>query len=167
MNKKKRLAAFTLLEITIAMLLVAILSGFAYYAFQIFVQLSQTQQIKKREKYSLEQFIARIETDWSRADSIGYTDNVLILQDTIGQIQFSLVDTLILREQYGLRIDTFYFSLQNIQTQVLQKQEAEIGYLQSLNAEIRFEDKVIPLQLFKTYSAEQLLYINTDSYDTN
>lgn len=167
-NKKVNLRAFTLLEITVAMLLVALLSGFAYYALHTFANLSQYQQTKKRDKYSLELLLSRIEADWYLADSLAYRDNEMLFKDTIGIIQYTFEDSLILRNQYQLRTDSFMMTMNVSAIQNLHKDDFETSYLQYFKGTIFYEGKGFPIELQKEYAADQIIQHDLDrNYDTD
>lgn len=160
--------AFTLLEITIAMLLVAVLSGFAYFALRTFTQVAQTQQVKKRDKYAFELLMSQLSTDWDKADNIAYQSNQLLFLDSVGTIQYNLEDSLILRHQYDLKTDSFFLEINTIEMEILQVADFQTELLQRFNALIKFENKEIPLALQKTYSAKQIIEsTNATPHDTD
>lgn len=153
---RHQLAAFTLLEVTIAMLLVAILSAFAYYAFSTFNRLLSDQQIKKRDQYSVDLFRHRIKVDSYRADSIFLDQAVLRLKDSVGYIDYTFLDSLILREQYALRTDSFLISYDIPQYDFVTSGDFESNLIQSYTIPLQIDDKTVPLHIYKQYSSLQL-----------
>lgn len=152
-----KLQSFTLLEITIAMLLVAILSAFAYYAFQTFLNISTQEQHKKRDRYMVELFFSRMTADWANAEHIGYSEGELRIRDTVGEINYRMQDSLILREQYALQTDSFFLRLSVQEVQWLQKEGFQTPLLQNLLGFVYFKGQTIPIELTKSYSATQIL----------
>lgn len=152
-----RLKAFTLLELTIALLLVAVLSGFAYYIFNTFNRHSLLKQQQKQEQYSLDLLIHRLKIDCAQADSIGYRDQHLYFSDSLGQIDYHFSDELVLRQQYQLRTDSFHIATAHPVVQYVQKKKVTTGLVQQADITLYFKGESLPLQLQKTYSAQQII----------
>lgn len=168
MKINPKLQAFTLLEITIAMVLVAIIAGFAYYALNTFAHLAIDQQIKKRDKYQVELLMHRLSTDWNQAETISYDDNVLLMNDSLGAISYTFLDSLILRNQYKLRIDSFYLKIEIINTETLAKNNYDSRLIKCIHAAIHLNNKNIPIELYKEYAAYQILNSSIGiKYDTD
>lgn len=164
MKVNYRVQSFTILEVTIAMLLVAIIASFAFYTLNIFVRLSQEQQIKKIKKYSLELFMHRLNVDWNQAITILYEDNynLLSLKDSIGTINYTFSDSLILRNQYNLRTDSFFFDISILSTKNLKRNNHDTGFLYNLKGTILHNQEDIPIVLYKEYTASQIINYSID-----
>lgn len=154
--RRHQLAAFTLLEVTIAMLLVAILSAFAYYAFSTFTHLLSDQQVQKKDHYSFDLFRHGMKVDSYHADSIFLDQDILRFKDSIGYIDYTFLDSLILREQYALRTDSFFMSYGSPQYEFVKKGNFESDLIQSYTIPLQIDDKTVPLHIHKHYSSLQL-----------
>lgn len=165
---KIKIKAFTFVEITIAMLLVAIIAGFAYFMLNTFIQASKKQQDFKQKKYSLELLLHRLHVDWTNAESIHFDNHTLILQDSIGTIQYVFSDSLILRDQYTLRQDSFAFITQDIYTEHIDSPNEGNQLITKIHIQLAYANKLFPIELNKVYSATQLLgSTNSMKYDTD
>lgn len=168
MKSSPKLKSFTLLEITIAMVLLAIIAGFAFYILKTFVNLSQDQQTKKLEKYHLSLFMHRLQLDWDHAESITFWGNNLSLKDTTGIIIYQFDDVVILRHQYALRTDSFFLATQEIFTESIAKLNYSASLVNRLHLLIDNQHKIFPIDLHKNYSAKQLLdSTKSIEYDTD
>lgn len=154
---RTRLHAFTLLELTIALLLVSLLSGFAYYAFGTFSRHTQSRQQQKQEQYGLDLLVHRLKVDCAQSDSIGYQDLQLYFTDSTGQIRYEFTDDYILRSQYELRTDSFYIAAEAPIVQYEQQKGTLTGLVKHIDLILYFRDNTIPLNLEKTYSSQQLI----------
>lgn len=154
--RRPQLAAFTLLEVTIAMLLVAILSAFAYYAFSTFTRLLSDQQVQKKDHYAFDLFRHRMKIDSYEADSIFLDQDMLRLKDSVGYINYTFLDSLILREQYALRTDSFFMSYGAPQYNYVTNGNFESDLIQSYTIPLQINGKTVPLHIYKQYSSLQL-----------
>lgn len=157
-----KLASFTLLETTIAMLLVAILGAFAYYAFGTFADLSRQEQLKKRDKYTVELLLYQLQRDWEQAESITYDNRQITLRDTLGMIRYDMTDSLILRHQYALRTDSFYVHAELPVVATVQRDSLSTDLVDGLTMNLIFEDKLIPVSLRKRYAAIQIMQFSPE-----
>lgn len=154
--RRHQLAAFTLLEVTIAMLLVAVLSAFAYYSFSTFNRLLSDQRVKKNDYYTFDLFRHRMKVDSYYADSIFLDQNILRIKDSAGYINYTFSDSLILREQYALRTDSFFISCGDPEYEFVKKKNHESILIQSYTIPLRLDNKNQPLHVHKNYSSQQL-----------
>lgn len=156
---KNKLKAFTILEITLTMLIVSILASFVYYAFHTFSNMLTEQQQKKRAELDFDLFCDRIRWDSYQSDSIKIQQEyILSFQDSLGVIEYQFLDDMILRTQHAIRTDTF-----NIQSGLPLITEIHSGHPEN-NLVVAFElplvdndQTALPLAVTKLYSARQLM----------
>lgn len=154
---KNRLHAFTLIELTIALLLVALLSGIAYSVFSTFHGHTQQRQWQKQERYSLDLLIHRLKIDCAQADSISGSDQSIYFTDSLGQVEYTFGEQFVLRQQYRLRTDTFHIGSDTPQLEYIQKKKVRTGLVQQIDLNLYFKDRTLPIHLQKNYSSEQIL----------
>jgi|GEM_PF-5874160 len=156
---KTKLRAFTILEITVTMLIVSILASFIYYAFHTFSNILTEQQQKKRAEHDFDLFCDRVRWDSYQADSIKIQEEyILSFQDSLGIIEYQFLDDMVLRTQYTIKTDTF-----NVQAGFPLITEYHNG-LQENNLVMAFELPLVTndqtmlfLAVKKVYSARQLM----------
>lgn len=156
-NAKLRLKSFTLIEVTISMLLVSILSAFIYYTFTTFNGLLSDQQIKKMAQYEFDMLCHRLQWDSHHTNSMELQDNMLRMYDSLGTIDYIFREDHVLREQYQLRTDTFFVATP---APVFQTQQAGTpldNFVNSYVVSLTFQDNTVQVPLQKAYSAQQLI----------
>lgn len=167
--KRGRLKAFTIIEVTITMLVAAIVIGITYMAYSIISKSYLSFNAKNKDMEIVEQLDALLKKDFINAE--------LIKKDT-GNITFtSTTDTISyqLHPNYILRIssitDTFKvnnegiaarFEGENIDSLSLQPRQKRIDELE-LN--LFLKDEKIPYHYHKQYSSAQLFNDTTNAVD--
>ena len=157
----KKLPAFTLMEVTIAMLLTSIVVGITYTAYRI-VSRSYLDYAKKQE--TLATFLTAdklLKQDFLQAQEILKTGEMgneegLQLKMPHGLITYRFNENYLLRDQFALRVDTFKllvkmpdFSFENLASE-------EGGRVDRLHFETRLEGMPLLLNYKKLYSAQDL-----------
>lgn len=156
-NARLRLKAFTLIEITISMLLVSILSAFIYYTFTTFNALLADQQQRKMAQYEFDMLCHRIQWDGHHASSMELQNNTLRMQDSLGTIDYIFMEDQVLREQYQLRTDTFFVAVPTPVYQTRTVGMPKDNFMDSYVVSLSFQDHTVQVPLQKAYSAEQLI----------
>jgi hypothetical protein len=151
-----KVKAFTIVEVTVSMLLAVITIAIAYTSYRI-VGNSYRQFDLKNKKLS--EFILAdklLKKDVSACKKMIRTDDGISLLINESQIQYGFYKDYILRNQFDLRTDTFLVKNSNFTSQ-FEKLEAFPG---ELTDKFQFfagiGDKTVPLVYFKKYSAEEL-----------
>lgn len=157
-NPNLKLQAFTILEITITMLIVSILSAFVYYAVQSFTHLLNEQQVKKWHQYEFDLLCHQLRWDSYQSDSIRTADEGgLSFIDSLGIIDYHFLDSTVLRTQYALRTDTFHVRAEfPAKTMALHLPE-EAHLITSFELPLVLDQKQVYLPIRKVYSAKQLI----------
>jgi len=156
MNKNK-LPAFTLMELTIAMLIAAVLLGLAFRVLGGFTTLFSEQQRQKTEGYEQDLLPHRLRQDFFRADSVLYGEPQLELYDSIGVIRYTFADTVVLRDQYALRTDTFRMQHELPVVYYVGRGSSSTNKVSDMVWTIVTDEKFIPLHFSKSYAATELI----------
>lgn len=156
MNKNK-LPAFTLMELTIAMLIAAVLLGLAFRVLGGFTTLFGQQQREKLKKYEQDLLPHRLRQDFFKADSILYGESELELYDSTGVVRYTFADTVVLRDQYALRTDTFRIRHEQPVIHYVQKGRTTTNKVSDMAWSIFMDEKFIPLYFSKPYAATELM----------
>lgn len=160
-SSKSRLSAFTLLEITIAMLITAILSAFIYQAFSTFSNLLYTQQKVKADRHVVDVFCYRIKKDCYQARYINMNDvGTVILTDSSGLITYRFEEAFVLRDQYNLHTDTFRVHTAPLNYTFVANLPESIGLIQALDVQLLVDQRSISIPVRKSYTATDLMEAN-------
>ncbi|MCD0487360.1 prepilin-type N-terminal cleavage/methylation domain-containing protein [Pedobacter sp. MC2016-14] len=156
----RKLAAFTLLEVTIAMLLISIVLGITYTAYRL-VSRSYVTYAQKQER--LATFLTAdklLRQDFLQAKGIvklaDGTAKGLELETPQGLITYQFAEAYLLRDQHALRIDTFKLAVK-APGLFFEGEPAEAdGKVDQLHFETQLEGAALILNYKKLYSAQDL-----------
>jgi type II secretory pathway component PulJ len=156
MNIKKKVPAFTLMEVTIAMLIAAIAIAITYTAYRI-ISGTYLNYAKKQDRIAAFTVADKLlKRDFLTADHILRTAEGLDFQSGQGVIKYQFKDTCVLREQYALQTDTFKLQVKTIRFTFENETAAEGAEVDRLDYHTRLEGQPISLLYQKTYSAQNL-----------
>lgn len=156
MSRNNKVPAFTLMEVTIAMLIAAIAIAITFTAYRI-VSGSYLDFTRKQEKIAT--FITAdklLKQDFINARHIIKTEEGLMMEMEDGMINYHFKPDYILRDQFSLNIDTFKMKINN-SSFLFERGVAEEGKSVdqlSFNAEV--DGQSIALYYQKVYSAQDL-----------
>ena len=154
MNKK--LPAFTIMEVTIAMLVAGIAIAITFTAYRI-VSGAYLNFGRKQEKVAAVTLLDKLlKTDVRQASRVLKTEDGLSLQLEQGLIRYSFTDTTVLRNQFTLRTDTFKLVVKDLGFSFEQHSAEEEGLVDQLGFKVVLAGDVVPLQYQKLYSATDL-----------
>jgi len=160
MNKQflsKRIPAFTLLEVTVSLLITAVVIAITYTVAHI-VTVNYQHYKKKQDRIvtfnTLDQLLKK---DFSRPGKMIRTDTGLQIETTDGLISYAFEDKYVLRNQYALQTDTFHLPVRRVDC-AFEKEESVSGQnMDRLELQITLEAEDITLIYQKTYSAHELI----------
>lgn len=156
MNMNKKLPAFTLMEVTIAMLIAAIAIAITFTTYRI-VGGAYFNFSKKQEMVATLTTIDKLlKKDFLNAKSIVKTADGVFLEVNKGIVTYSFKDSYVLRDQFSLRIDTFKLQVNELNFSFEKDIVEEGKEVDQLNFKTQLEGDFIPLQYQKTYSAQDL-----------
>lgn len=159
MKIRIRYKAFTLLEMTIAMLIAAICMGIAFYVLSTFTRMGEAQQREKQTTFLLQLFRHRMQREFLEADYVRFADNTLALDRGNAQTRYIFLDSAVIRSQQDIPTDTLYGRVEYL----------DVGYVQDLpeqivstcGFELHTDKGGYPFVFKKEYSAENLIHLPT------
>jgi type II secretory pathway component PulJ len=164
---KNRVKAFTIMEVTVAMILAAMVIGITYTAFNIVNQLYSAFNKKNVSMAVLTRLDELLKKDFAGADIVALTQNGIVCKISGQAITYQLDTGFVVRT--STIIDTFKVSTQNITT-LFENQPvnavspvAEQNRVDELQFIITFQDEKIPYHYHKDYSAANLIERNPNA----
>lgn len=164
---RRRLQAFTIMEVTVAMLIAAIAIGITYTVYSIVVK-SYSNYIRKNKDMAV---VLRLDElmkkDFERADNIFSTGNHLSFISPEQTISYDLEPNFVLRtgitqDTFKVNVPEYAASFENVPlpgSDVSQEQRR----LDELEMTILFETKTISYHYKKQYSSASLIQNNADA----
>jgi type II secretory pathway component PulJ len=156
MGVRKKIPAFTLMEVTIAMLIAAIAIAMTYTAYRI-ISGTYSSYAKKQDRVAAFSLADRLlKNDFLGADHIIKTTEGVDFKSGNGLISYQFKDSLMLRSQHVLQTDTFKFPLKTV-CLTFENMEAEVATeVDQLEYETSLEAQPITLTYKKRYSSQNL-----------
>ncbi len=153
---KGRLSAFTILEVTIAMLLAAITIGIAYTAYTV-VGRSYSEYDRRNKKTAefvlLNKLLKKDIVESEKALQLG---EGISLESAQGTIQYAFSPDFITRNQHELQTDTFYVKNNSLLMTFEDKPTEEGKLTDKVSFIADLEGRSITLIFSKQYSSEEL-----------
>jgi prepilin-type N-terminal cleavage/methylation domain-containing protein len=152
----RKVASFTLIEVTIAMLIASVLISVTYTAYTIVAKL-YIDFTAKQEKASMVTSLNKLmNMDFISAEKIIKTPDGFQVNSKIGKIHYTVTKDFVVRDQFALRTDTFSISIPK-EVYYFQKQQVESdGIIDEVRLSIFLSGYVIPLNCYKQYSSQNL-----------
>lgn len=168
MNKYK-VPAFTILEITVTMMLAAIVIGIAYTAFSIVSKGYGSYNVKSREMATVLRLNELLAKDFKRADMVLKDTAGLSFQAINGVVKYDFTNEYVLRraaiiDTFKLQIKDASFSFENMPVDSISDEE-ELNRVDALTFNLLFRDEKIPYHYYKQYSSVNLLQRNPNAVD--
>jgi Tfp pilus assembly protein PilE len=166
MNKQK-VQAFTILELTITMLITALLIGVAYASYSIIVKSYRSFNLKNEDMGVLISLDHVLKRDFDQADVILKTSDGITLKSEQKIIKYTFNPGFITRE--SVKTDTFKVETQLVQTSFettavndIQDTE-EQSQLDDLTFSLLYQNEKIPYHYHKSYSSVNLIKRNPNA----
>jgi type II secretory pathway component PulJ len=164
-----RLKAFTIMEVTVTMLVAAILMGITYTAFTIINKSYSSFNTKNKDMAELEQLDELLRKDFDRAE---------IIQKDQNGISFKRADLALIKYEFNPdfivrisgRTDTFKFKTEELTTAFEGQPVNESGAseeenrLDELDISLLFQNEKIPYHYYKQYSSVNLIQRNPNAF---
>jgi prepilin-type N-terminal cleavage/methylation domain-containing protein len=157
-----RIKAFTIMEVTVTMLIAAILMGITYTAFTIINKSYNSFNTKNKDVAELEQLNELLRKDFDRAEFIQKDQNGISFKKAdLTLIKYEFNSDFIVRT--SSRIDTFKFKTEELATLFEGQQVNEPGAseeenrLDELDINLLFGNEKIPYHYYKQYSSVNLI----------
>lgn len=152
----KKIPAFTLMEVTIAMLIAAIAIGITFTAYRI-VSGSYLDFTKKQTRIST--FINAdrlLKQDFQRAKRIFRSADGITMEMTTGVIRYEFNNEYVLRDQFSLRTDTFKMKVNKLSFLFENEANEADQLVDQCSFETETDGQRILLYYQKLYSAQDL-----------
>jgi prepilin-type N-terminal cleavage/methylation domain-containing protein len=166
MNKQK-IKAFTLMEMTITMLITAVVIGIAYTSYSIIVKSYLSFHTKNTGLSSMAELDHVLKRDFDRADIICKDSAGIALQKDSTTIKYEFYPDFILRK--AARIDTFKVQSQDVNTTFKNvpvndlQSTAEKNRVDEFGFTLTWQQEKLPYHYYKLYSAENLIERSPDA----
>ncbi|MCC8427244.1 type II secretion system protein J [Mucilaginibacter sp. UR6-11] len=166
MNKHK-VKAFTIMEVTVAMLIASIAIGITYTIYTIVAKSYSVYNVRSNNTAVLIRLDELLKNDFEHADRILKTQNGITLKGPGKLVNYEIESDFIVRTA-GIT-DTFKVKTQEINTSFENAPLTEINSdeeqnrIDELQMMVLFEDKKIPYHYFKQYSSTNLMQRNTNA----
>lgn len=156
MNNK--LNAFTLMEVTVAMLLSAICITICFTAYGLIQDYYSKFRAKNETSAQLTVLKQVMDKDFLKSRYVIKTDEGIKLQNDSMELSYSFDERKILRIIADVHTDTFFVELQNKEFYFEGRPVAAADTIDLLNLEIKLKglNTALPLQVSKKYSAVDL-----------
>jgi Tfp pilus assembly protein PilE len=164
---KKRFAAFTIMEVTITMIISAILIGITYTAFSIFSRSYHGFGLKNQDMAMVLRLNELLQRDFDRADIVLKEADGIALKAPARVIRYRFAPDYFVRT--GVAIDTFKIKTDSVITSfdgsVINEpaEYDEVNRLDELDIQLLLQNEKIPYHYHKVYSSENLINRNPDA----
>jgi len=163
----KRIPAFTIMEVTIAMLLSAIVIGVCYTVFSIVTHSYHGYQLKHEGTASVLRLDELLQKDFERAEIVLKDTGGIALKNGARLIKYRFNTEYVLR--VGITTDTFKVKTDSIVTTFEKKEvstidtDLESNRIDQLDIMITVEKETIPYYYHKLYSSVNLINRKLDA----
>ncbi|OKS87280.1 PulJ/GspJ family protein [Mucilaginibacter polytrichastri] len=162
---KQRLAAFTILELTVVMLLSAIVIGITYTAYSIMSQSYLNFTNKNEAMGMLIRVDELLRKDFERSEAIALDHHLITFQDSIAIIKYQIEPDFIVRT--GLSTDTFKLKTAGVWTDfesnpvtIDEPSTDTAQQIDELSINLLLKADTITYHYHKVYSSQNLIKAN-------
>jgi len=164
-NRKQHIPAFTLMELTVGMLVSAIVIGAAYSVMRISGVQLQDMQASGQTSYRTALLDQLLLSDVAQARMVRKTNEGIVLEMPTAQqeIQYRFTDSEVLRQLPGFT-DTFALAIDRVETTFLQEaQWLPNGAVDQVVVYGELDGETIPFVYTKRYAAATLLQLEKEA----
>ena len=163
----KRIQAFTIMEVTITMLLSTIVIGITYTVFSIIIRSYHSYSIKHEELASVLRLDELLQKDFDRAEIIMKDTDGIALRNSTHLTRYRFYGDYALR--IGIAVDTFKVKSDSVitsfESEVINSAgtTVEQNRLDELDIQFTLQKEKIPYYYHKIYSSANLINRNNDA----
>jgi prepilin-type N-terminal cleavage/methylation domain-containing protein len=161
--KGQRVKAFTIMEVTITMLIAAILMAITYTTYSIVSRSYLSFNTKNKNMAELQQLDKLLKRDFDRAENIQKISKGIQIENTRQVITYEFNPDFIVRT--ALITDTFKVKTDSLNMSFEGQSAGEQSRLDELSFTLVFQKENIPYHYYKQYSSVNL--IQTESNAVN
>lgn len=156
--KTKKIEAYTMMEVAIAMLLAAVCMSICYTAYSMIGDYFQTFQKRNASAEEVLTMRRTMEKDISKGRYLIRTAEGINIPGDSLNITYKFADSAILREAEGLRTDSFHVSQVEASFLFEGREALELDTVDQISFKLKMEkQRTIPVTIVKMYSAHDLL----------
>ena len=156
--KKKKIEAYTLMELAIAMLLAAIWMSICYTAYQMVGDYFHAFQKKNATAEEVLTLRRTMEKDIAKGRYLIRTAEGFSITGDSLNITYQFADTAILRKLENLRTDSFHVISVETRFRFEEREALEMDTVDHISFKLKMENQqMIPVTIGKFYSAHDLL----------
>lgn len=164
MKINSRLQAFTILELTISMLIAAVVIGITYTSYTIISRSYLGFKSKNEQMALLARMDQLLRKDFDHAEQVSAADDQLRIQNVNGTVvNYHFTDSCMTRS--SVIIDTFKVVMDKpklfFEHQL--KENVVIDRIDELSFNITYQSEIIPYHYYKVYSSENLIQENPNA----
>lgn len=147
----KRLKSFTTMELSIVMLLSAIISGMAYNGYLLFIKQISVYQKTNDEALQIQQILKLLKNDTYLCNTISATENELTFSFLNSSIAYTFNENFILRTQastidsFKLNCSDYWSSFNNIKNNAVLSTVDAFGFI------LTYKKEISPILFTKNY----------------
>lgn len=163
----KKVPGFTIMEVTIAMLLSALVIGISYTVFSLVTRTYRTYQLKHQEMANVLRLDELLQMDFGRAEVVLKDTDGIALKNSNRVIKYSFYPDYVLRR--GITVDTFRVKTDSI-TMLFESKALnglndieEDNRMDELAMLISLQKEKIPYYYHKIYSSVNLINRKADA----
>jgi hypothetical protein len=162
-----KLKAFTIMEVTIVMLVSAIVIAITYTAFSIVNRSLRAFNRQHQDMAIVLQLDRVLRIDIDRAELMLRDTDGVILKNSSRTIKYQFVSDYVLRKElsidtFKVKIDSISTTFENKQVNVTEERQDE-SRVDELDVNIHLQNENIPYYYHKQYSSENLINRNPDA----
>lgn len=153
---KNKINAFTLMEVTIAMVLAAISIAISFTVYQLLNKAYQQFDTKNKVAAEFMMLDQLLKKDISAADQVIHDEGHLVCRKAEQQIIYSFEEEFMTRNHDNIRVDSFFIANRSVQF-YFENLPTEDSKVDCLEFEAEFNGKYMPVKYQKDYSAQALM----------
>lgn len=147
-----KIKAFTIIELTVVMLLSSIVISMAYFAFDILTKRYLHYKKESEIRYEMTNIQSLLSHAFFVSDSVKVSTNTLHVYTRFANIDYELLPDYIIKRDRNT-IDTFHFPVVKA-AYLFDNKQVDEGIIDQLHIEMEFNGKNIPAIFSKKYSAD-------------
>ena len=163
----KKIKAFSILEVTIAMLLAGITITIAFTAYSM-ISRSYRQYDEKNKLISLSMQLNKLlQKDLLEGEMVLQAEEGILVRGKQGSIRYSFHPDFIVRDQYELQVDTFKIRNQDLKCFFEERESVFEGLADKITFTTFTDGKAVSQVFLKQYSSEDLMRAANTNLNSN
>lgn len=157
MKIRRQLKAFTILELTVAMLIAALVTGTSYTAYTLVSRSYKNYDEKNKNLSELLLADKIMKRDFAAANRITADDRAISINKPHGLVKYEFNEDYLIRNQYQTRADTFFISVSHLEIS-FENQACSSGQIADyLGFQTNVNGQIVNCGYSKQYSAAELM----------